>query len=171
MFTWVELFSNVLSVIIWKQNFEKLNITGAIAPLQIGPITIPSSITSNKCSNFQTVTKFEIFSTSSSFSCLPLSNIHLIWLSMSTFPNFYESCFLCGYLIFYCENRKTSMNNKFFFHFTYTHQISRKSAWKYRFPHHPLNPRSKLETLPKMEKAVTQKGIYRFSWNLNCIFD
>ena len=59
----------------------------------------------------------------------------------------------------------------FFFHFTYTHQISKKSVWKYRFPHHPLKTRSKLESLPKMEKAVTQKGIYRFSWNLNCIFD
>ena len=27
----------------------------------------------------------------------------------------------------------------------------------------PPNPRSKLETLPKMEKAVTQKGNYRLS--------
>ena len=35
----------MFSVIIWKQNFEKFNRTGANAPLPpIGPITIPSTI-------------------------------------------------------------------------------------------------------------------------------
>ena len=36
----------------------------------------------------------------------------------------------------------------------------------------PSSPQSQIqiETLPKMEKAVTQKGNNRFSWNLYCIF-
>ena len=82
------------------------------------------------------------------------------------FPVFYEFRFLCDYLVFHGENRKISMNKILlffiFFYFTYTYQISRKSAWKYRFAHRPPNPRSKLETLLKMEKAVTQK-VTRFS--------
>ena len=105
LFIWLELFSNMFSVIVWKQNFEERNRAGAIPPLlPIGCTTIPLHHY-YKCSNFQTVMKFEVFSTSSSFSCLPLSNRHLKWL-----PVFYESRFLCDYLVLYCENRKISMN-------------------------------------------------------------
>ena len=46
LFIWLEIFSNMFSVIIWKQNFDNFNRTGAIAPLHpIGPMTIPSTIT------------------------------------------------------------------------------------------------------------------------------
>ena len=45
------------------------------------------------------------------------------------------------------------------FYFTYTYPFSRKSAWKYRFAHRSPNPRSKLETLPKMEKVVANSRL------------
>ena len=116
-FFWLELFFNMFSVIIWKQNFEKLNRTGLIAPLPpIRPHYHAYTLHHFcKCSNFWTVSKFEVFSTSSGFSCLSLSNGHLKWLSTSIFPVFYESRFLCDYL--YGENRKISMNKMLFFSF------------------------------------------------------
>ena len=46
LFIWLELFTNMFSVIIWKQNFEKLNRTGAIAPLPSDRTHyLPSTIT------------------------------------------------------------------------------------------------------------------------------
>ena len=45
LYFWQELFSNMFSVIIWKQNFDTLNRTGAIASLPpIGPFFIHKKV-------------------------------------------------------------------------------------------------------------------------------
>ena len=165
LFIWLELlFSNMFSVIIWKQNFEKRNITGAIASFPpIRPFTIPSTITmsaltSKLLRNSTFSQRYRVF--------------FVFFYQIDTSNDFLRRYFRFLRISFSMAKIEKYLWTKCycFFHFTYTYQISRKLAWKYRFAHRPPNPRSKLETLPKMEKAVTQKWNHRFFWNLYCIF-
>ena len=146
----------MLSVIIWKQNFEKFNRTGAIAPLlPMGPITIPSTITISaltskllRNSNFsQRHWVFPVFPIKwtpwMTFN-VDISRVLLISFSITRFA--------------WRKSKKIFDQTVIVFYSIYTYLISRKPAWKYKFAHHLPNPRSKLENVPKMEKVVTRDG-------------
>ena len=127
IFFWLELFSNMLSVIIWKQNFEKFNRTGAIAPLlPIGPITIPSTITISaltskvlRNSNFsQRHWVFPVFpyqmDTSNNFQCryFPCS-INLVFyysICMAKIEkNLWSNCYCFLFHIYISNFKKTGL--------------------------------------------------------------